>query len=254
MPDPHRRDQRICISHRHKREDMHSTQSSTARSPPRVCPGRQTERVEGNTYYANFTNRWRHHAACRTKEGATMKKLMVLLLAGCLVVLSPGFSKGAADDEGDDSSGGGQIPLSALAGTYAVTLQGPLVLCFENAPPFSNAKCGSMGSIAVSFSIIQVGAVTRDAAGNGCATVTQSYTDLPVDTSPPFVAVGVHNVSKIPSYDPTTGTGDNSVTSYSGGQCHGATFDSTGATAQSTSTAHFAASDHGKRIDGVVTS
>jgi len=183
-----------------------------------------------------------------------MKKLMVLLLAGCLVVLSPGFSKGAADDEGDDSSGGGQIPLSALAGTYAVTLQGPLVLCFENAPPFSNAKCGSMGSIAVSFSIIQVGAMTRDAAGNGCATYTITYTDLPVDTSPPFVAVGVHNVSKITSYDPTTASGDYSVTSYSGGQCHGATFDGTGATVQSTATNHFAASDHGKRVDGVTTS
>jgi len=183
-----------------------------------------------------------------------MKKLMVLLLAGCLVVLSPGFSKGAADDEGDDSSGGGQIPLSALAGTYAVTLQGPLVLCFENAPPFSNAKCGSTGSIAVSFSLIQVGAVTRDAAGNGCATYTITYTDLPVDTSPPFVDAGIHNVGKITSYDPTTATGDSSATAYSGGTCNGATFDSTGATVQSTSTAHFAASDHGKRIDGVVTS
>src|SRR5262249_9527258 len=150
--------------------------------------------------------------------------------------------------------GGGKIPLSALAGTYAATLQGPLVLCFENAPPFSNAKCGSTDSIALSFSVIQVGAVTRDTNGNACATYTITYTDLPVDTSPPFVDAAVHNVSKIMSYDPATATGDSSVTSYEGGTCHGATFDSTGATVASTATNHFAASDHGKRIDGVVTS
>jgi hypothetical protein len=103
------------------------------------------------------------------------------------------------------------------------------------------------------LSFLQVGAATRDAQGNACATFTQTYADLPVDISPPFSSV-VHNVSKVTSYDPTTATGDTSVTTYAGGQCHGASFDSTGATVQSTSTNHIAASDRGERIDGIVTS
>jgi hypothetical protein len=55
-------------------------------------------------------------------------------------------------------------------------------------------------------------------------------------------------------YDPTTGTGDGSFTNYFGGTCHGATFDSTGATAVATGTYHFVASKGGKQIDAVVTS
>jgi hypothetical protein len=61
-------------------------------------------------------------------------------------------------------------------------------------------------------------------------------------------------VGKITSYDPRTGTGDKSETNYAGGQCHGATFDSTGATAVGTGASHFVVSNNAKRIDGVVTS
>ena len=175
-----------------------------------------------------------------------MKKLMVLLLAGCVLVLSPGFRTVAVGDQDE-------IPLSKLAGTYAVTGQGSIFFCFEPTPPFPPAECGSTGSTGLPFSLLLLGAVTRDAQGNSCATFTQTFADLPVDISPPFSSV-VHNVGKVTSYDPTTATGDTSVTSYAGGQCHGATFDSTGATVQSTSTNHIAASDRGKRVDGVVTS
>jgi len=55
-------------------------------------------------------------------------------------------------------------------------------------------------------------------------------------------------------YDPASGTGDQSFTLYTGGKCNGATFDSTGATATSTGTDHFVASDNGKRLDGIFTS
>ncbi|HEV8715285.1 MAG TPA: hypothetical protein VGX03_20945 [Candidatus Binatia bacterium] len=61
-------------------------------------------------------------------------------------------------------------------------------------------------------------------------------------------------MGKITSYDPRTGTGDKSETNYAGGQCHGASFDKTGATAVGTGSSHFAVSNHGKRIDGMVTS
>jgi hypothetical protein len=60
-----------------------------------------------------------------------MKKLMVLVLAGCLVVMSPGFSKGAADDDDDQ---GDQIPLRKLAGIYSETLHGSIALCLGSTP------------------------------------------------------------------------------------------------------------------------
>ena len=177
-----------------------------------------------------------------------MKKLWVIVLAGWVFVMSQGFRTVAADDEGTQG-----IPLRKLAGTYSATVQGSFFLCFVNAPPFPLAKCGSPGSIGVPLSFLEVGVATRDAEGNTCATLTETVADLPVDISPPFVAVR-HSVGRVTSYDPTTGTGDGSVTSYAGGQCHGSTFDSTGATVVSTSTSHFAASNRGKRVDEVATS
>jgi hypothetical protein len=42
---------------------MHSKQSSTARAPPGLPRPAKGESVKGNTYYANFTNQRRHHAA-----------------------------------------------------------------------------------------------------------------------------------------------------------------------------------------------
>jgi len=174
-----------------------------------------------------------------------MKKLMVILFTGCVVVMSQGFRKAAADQ--------GYTPLEALAGTYALTAQGSVFFCLVPTPPFPPAKCGSPGSIGVPLGALQVGTITYDIAGNWCATFTETDTVLPVDafshTVSEFNAVG-----KTTSYDPVTGTGEDNFTGYSGGQCHGATFDSTGATAGSTGTEHFVVSDRTKRIDYVVTS
>jgi hypothetical protein len=74
-----------------------------------------------------------------------------------------------------------------------------------------------------------------------------------VNANPTGVSV-FHVTGKITSYDPTTGTGDAGFTEYSGGQCHGSAFDSTGATAVNSGTDHFVVSNRGKRIDGVLTS
>jgi hypothetical protein len=180
-----------------------------------------------------------------------MKQLMVLVLAGCFVVLISGFSKGTADDDDDDQ--GDQIPLRKLAGTYAFTSHGSLAVCMESAPPHAGVTCGSPNSIVVPLTLLDIGVVTRDDEGNSCGTTTETGSDLPVDVSPPTI-LAAHFAAKTTSYDSTTGTGDESVTGYVGGQCHGSTFDPTGATAISTLTTHIAASDHGKRVDFVITS
>lgn len=180
-----------------------------------------------------------------------MKKLMVILLAGCALIIGPGFRKVALTDGFGRSDEG--TPLSKLAGTYVETGQGSYFACFEPNPPFPLAKCGSTGSIGAPISALAVGAATFDAAGNFCVTFTETDTDLPVDVSPPNVHV-VHQTAKLTSYDPMTGTGDGSLTNYFGGKCKGSTFDSAGATVANTGTFHFAVSNNGKRIDTVVTS
>jgi hypothetical protein len=183
------------------------------------------------------------HGHCKGAE--TLKKLLVILLAGCVFVLSQGVREVAAEQ--------GYTPLEELAGTYALTAQGSIALCLKPTPPFPLVHCGSTGSIVVPLSVVEVGVITSDAAGNACATITETLTDLPVDAFPPAVFV-IHVVSKTTSYDPTTGTGDKSDTGYSGGQCQGSTFDSTGATVGSSGTEHFAVSNKGKQIDAIVTS
>jgi hypothetical protein len=141
-----------------------------------------------------------------------MTKLMVLLLAGWAVVLSPGFRTVAAGDQGE-------IPLSKLDGTSAVTTHGSLFFCVQAASPFPPVACGSEGSLGLPLTLVAVGAVTH-VNTTSCSTLTQTFSDLPVDVSPPLVQV-VHNVTTITSYDPVTGTGEASFTSYSGGQCTG---------------------------------
>ena len=174
-----------------------------------------------------------------------MKKLMVILLAGCALVISLDFREVAAEQQG--------TPLEELAGTYALTAHGSFFFCFVPNPPFPPAQCGSPGSAGAPIGALQVGAITYDTAGNWCATLTETDTVLPVDAF--SHSVSVFNVAgKTTSYDPTTGTGEDSFTSYSGGQCHSATFDSAGATVGNIGTEHFAVSNRAKRIDYAVTS
>jgi hypothetical protein len=111
---------------------------------------------------STFTDRRRHQAAVRTKEGGTRKKLMVLLLAGCALVLSQGFRTVAA---GDDN----EIPLNKLAGTYAVTEHGSVFFCVQDTSPFPPAECGSPGSFGIPLTVLAVGSVTG-AKGPSCAT------------------------------------------------------------------------------------
>lgn len=174
-----------------------------------------------------------------------MKKLSMILLIGIagFALLAIQGSRGAvADDHG--------ISLEELAGNYAVTLQGSITICFDMTP--KPVDCKAVGAMAKPFTLLQVGENTRDANGNACATFTVVRTTLPVDNTPPVVRV-IRAVATVASYDPATGTGDQNVTTYSGGTCNGASFDSMGATATGTNRAHFAASNDGRRIDLVLT-
>jgi hypothetical protein len=176
-----------------------------------------------------------------------MKKLMLILLVGCVLVISQGFRKVAADDEGTHGT-----PLRKLAGTYALTVHGSFFFCLDNDPPHGPVTC-TEGSTGVSIDALAVGAYTSDTTGNACATWTETETALPVSAAPPTIFV-IHQTAKITNYDSTTGTGDGTFTNYFGGTCHGSTFDSTGATVAATGTYHFAVSNGGKRSDSVVTS
>ena len=101
---------------------------------------------------------------------------------------------------------------------------------------------------------IDVGNETDDKKGNSCETYTETDTDLPADVSPPFGGV-LYSVSKVTSYDPATGSGDATFTSYFSGKCVGAAFvGSTNVTnVNATGTYHFVASDHGNRVDAITT-
>src|SRR5262249_7125784 len=60
------------------------------------------------------------------QEEVTMKKLLVIVLTGCGWVLSRGFKEAAM---------GQNIALSALAGTYSISIHGSVLECFTTTPP-----------------------------------------------------------------------------------------------------------------------
>jgi hypothetical protein len=72
----------------------------------------------------------------------------------------------------------------------------------------------------------------------------------------PSLSIKVGHAGLSKAYDPATGSGDGTFTSYLSGKCVGATFmGSTNVTnVNSTGTYHFVASDDGKRVDTITTS
>jgi hypothetical protein len=121
---------------------------------------------------------------------------------------------------------------------------------FSFAAQGTEASC--QGSSCAVLNIIESGASIRDGAGNACGTHMAVVNTVPPTAAPPIV-VPVTHVLKVIHYDPNTGTGDMSLNEYSGGTCHGAIFNGTGATQVVTGTLHFATSNGGKRIDSIVT-
>jgi hypothetical protein len=145
-----------------------------------------------------------------------------------------------------------EIPLPS--GQFSGTAQGSQALCFNPTSPSPVLKdCSTSGVVVVPINIVENGAGSFDSAGNFCFTLTDADSVLPVNAIHPLIQLFV-SVGKVVSYDSTTGIGDFSFTAYSGGQCHGATFDPTGATKDASGTNHFVVTAGGSRIDLVTTS
>jgi hypothetical protein len=100
--------------------------------------------------------------------------------------------------------------------------------------------------------------MVRDAAGNACGSHAAVVTTIPATAGPPIVVSSVITVLQLLSYDSATGTGDASLSEYSGGSCNGASFNSAGATQIVSGSLHFAVSNGenangGDRIDSILT-
>lgn len=172
-----------------------------------------------------------------------MKVYVAFAIAGLALVTSQNASQAGEGQQG--------IPLRQLAGGYSFTEQGSFAGCFSQS--FVEEPCDTAGVVVFPVTALVNGQVTMDSHGNGCATLTATISNLPVDATPPLL-LAEHAVFKLHDYDPGTGSGDFDVSNFKGGKCNGADFDDTGATAGSTSTQHFVASNNGNRIDSIETS
>jgi hypothetical protein len=137
--------------------------------------------------------------------------VLLVISAAIAVVLSQRAMAG----KGGDSRGQGGIPLRA--GQYSATIQGSVAICL-NPSTFAQESCSTSGALAAPLSDLENGEFTEDGSGNSCAAFTEVDANLPVNASPPTVT-NVNTVAKVLDYDSTTGTGDSSFTSYSGGAC-----------------------------------
>jgi hypothetical protein len=143
------------------------------------------------------------------------------------------------------------FPLKA--GSSSITATGSVAVCL-NPTTFANEACTTTGVLVVPLTVLSVGRNVSDAEGNTCASVAETDTVFPANAFLPIVTKNEHNVSKLTSYDPNTGVGVGTNTSYIGGHCNGAWFDSAGATKNSTSTFRIVVSENGNRVDGITTS
>jgi hypothetical protein len=170
--------------------------------------------------------------------------VLLFILAGFAIVAG----QKAVAAEGDGEPRG--IPLPS--GQFSDTAQGSQALCFNPTQPVLE-DCSTSGVVVVPINLLENGAGSIDSAGNSCFTVTDADSALPVNAIHPLVQL-LHSVGKVVSYDSTTGTGDSSFIAYSGGRCHGATFDHAGATKNASGTNHFVVTAGGSRVDLVTTS
>jgi hypothetical protein len=168
--------------------------------------------------------------------------LMLLVTFGAFVMV--GGQKATA-------GGKGNTPLPT--GQFSSGITGTLAICV-NPTTFANEPCSTAGALAIPLTVTGTGYTTRDETG-GCHTRTEMFSPLPPNAMAPTIDSTLHIPFKITNYDPTTGVGDLSFIGYDGGKCvGGSSFDSNGATEAFTGTEHFAVSQGGTRIDGIITS
>lgn len=145
---------------------------------------------------------------------------------------------------GPHAFAGGPPGIALPNGHFSFTAQG------------TEATCG--GGSCITLNIIEAGNMVRDAAGNACGNHAAVVTTIPPNAGSPIVVPAVLTVLKVLNYDAATGTGDASLSEYSGGSCNGALFDATGATQIVSGTLHFTVSsgetsNGGARIDSILT-
>jgi hypothetical protein len=175
-----------------------------------------------------------------------MKKIIAIVFISIVsfaIVVAHDFNRASASADG---SGG--IPLAIFAGNFTSVVQGSITSCFDSNTG-DPTDCSTAGAASFYANLAQVGQGTRDQYGNTCQTSTSTL-GYPGFTGAPSVTV-IEDVGKVTNYDPATGSGDVSFTSYTGGKCNGSKFNGTHATVLSTGTAHFVGSSDGKRVDAV---
>jgi hypothetical protein len=170
-----------------------------------------------------------------------MKKCVAFVVAGVALIMNQNASQARE----------GQEAIPSNSWPADIHSQGSFAGCFSQS--FVEELCDTAGVVVFPVSALVNGQVTMDRNGHGCGTLTGTISNLPVNATPPLV-LAEHQVLTLLDYDPSTGSGYFAASNFKGGQCNGADFDNTGATAGSTSTDHFVASKDGERIDSIVTS
>jgi hypothetical protein len=129
-------------------------------------------------------------------------------------------------------------PIALPSGNFSFAAEGTEATCATGSCPVIN--------------IIEIGSSVRDKSGNACGTHTAVVNTVPPAGTP--TVASITHVMQVINYDPSTGTGDLSLTEYFGGSCNGAAFNSSsGGTQVVTGTLHFVVSNGGNRIDSIVT-
>jgi len=165
------------------------------------------------------------------------------LVVGAVALPFTGFAKG---NNNNGESEGTPFPT----GGYSIRDNGSFTDCL-NPTTFAVEACTTSGTLVYPLTVVAVGSGTRDRQGNFCETETGVYSALPPNTTAASAAPGT-TAGKVTGFDSSTGQFDESFTGYTGGQCNGSHFDSSGATETGTGTAHFVVT--GTRADFIITS
>jgi hypothetical protein len=139
--------------------------------------------------------------------------------------------------------------ISPPSGQYSLSRHGSIALCYSATG--GQEACSKQGATAYPLSDIAVGVITYS-SGGACAIDTEVFNAIPPNASPPSLNPETV-VIKVTKFDSTTGVGTGAYTAYSGGTCHGATFDGTGASEESSGTVQFVVTQGGRRVESVLT-
>jgi hypothetical protein len=176
-----------------------------------------------------------------------LMKLRIATVLGLVLLMATMVGGPVRVSQAQDDGG---ITLADLAGKCAGRGSGFFTLCF-NAGFTAQEDCATAPH-QVPLNYTGIFYRTGDAAGNFCGVVTTTV--APVSGTKFPAGVSTSPTVGTTSFDPTTGSGTESISRYHGGTCSGAVFDSNGATLLGTTTRSFVVSDSGDRIEEIITS